>query len=72
MKKIRLSVEFIYSAAKELEISDEEYEMTKEEGISATLPLEISKLKESASYDYFDYKIEDADNNETIVDWDRD
>lgn len=34
MKKIRLSVELIYSDAKELEISNEDYERIKEKGIS--------------------------------------
>ena len=78
MKKIKLLVKFIHSAEKELEISNEDYEKIKEEGISAIRPIysEIDKLAVKAASKetngYFDYKIEDADNNETILDWDRD
>lgn len=71
MKKIRLSVECTCSATKELEISDEEYEKMRK-GISANLYVEIGKLSKEAASDKnngFDYKIEDADNDTTIVDW---
>ena len=74
MKKIRLSVECTCSATKELEISDEDYERIKEKGVSATLLSEIGKLSKEAASDEtngFDYKVEDADNDTIIVDWDR-
>lgn len=51
MKKIRLSVECTYSATKELEVSDEDYERIKEKSISATLLSEIGKLSKEAESD---------------------
>ena len=74
MKKIRLSVELTYSGTEELEVSDEEYERIKEKSISATLLSEIGKLSKEAASDEtngFDYKVEDVDNDTTIIDWDR-
>ena len=47
----------------------------KEKGISAIGPLysEIDKIVDEAVSDetngYFDYKVEDADNDTTIIDW---
>lgn len=76
MKKIRLSVELIYSDAKELEISNEDYERIKEKGISVDDPLYpkiaklINEVESDKTDDYLlDYKIEDADNDTTIIDW---
>ena len=75
MKKIRLLVKFVHFTAKELEISDKEYETIKEKYISATLSSEIAKLRKEEALDktsgYLDYMVKDADNDTTIVDWDR-
>ena len=60
MKKYRLSVEFIYSATKELEISDEEYKRMEENGVFPTDPLysEITNLDEAALDDCPVHKVE--------------
>jgi hypothetical protein len=75
MKKIRLSVELTYSGTEELEVSDEEYERIKEKGIlSLTLLSEVDKLTKKAldkTNCCLDYKVEDVDNDITIIDWDR-
>ena len=59
-KKYRLSVEFVYSATKELEISDEDYKRMEEKGVSATDPLysEITNLDEVALDDCPVHKVE--------------
>ena len=60
MKKFRLSVEFVYSAAKKLEISDEEYKRMEEKGVYPTDPLysEITNLDEVALDDRPVHKVE--------------
>ena len=59
-KKYRLSVEFIYSASKKLEISDEEYKRMEENGVFPTDSLysEITNLDEVALDDCPVHKVE--------------
>jgi hypothetical protein len=60
IKKYRLSVEFVYYAAKELEISDEDYKRMEEKGVYPTDPLysEITNLDEAALDDCPVHKVE--------------